>query len=73
MTVDSWQTQTPGNTSKKSFTMRKQIWVYFTAVTASFATKYQFSDTEKKRKKKKKLCKTGHWLYGKLTYTALYH
>ena len=45
MTADSWQIKTPGNISKKSLTMTKQIWAYCTAVTGSFATEYQISDT----------------------------
>lgn len=59
MTVDSLQIQTPGNISKKSLTMTKQIWASFTAVTGSFATEYQISDTggKKKRKIKRKRCK----------------
>lgn len=45
MTVDSLQIQSPGNISKKSLTMTKQIWASFTVVTGSFATEYQISDT----------------------------
>lgn len=37
-TIDYWQVQIPGNISKKSLAMTKQIWAYFIAVTESSAT-----------------------------------
>lgn len=35
--------------SKKSLTIAKQIWIYFTDVTGSSANEYQISNTEGKK------------------------